>query len=125
MSGVEIIALIAAVVTIAIIIELVRRRYIHERFAVIWLLVTIPIAFFGIFPNLFNRLAHAMGVKEPPALLSVLGVLFLLLICVRLSSEVGRLQERTEILAEEVALLRKELEDQAGTTTAEPEGPQA
>jgi hypothetical protein len=111
MTGVEIIALVAAIVTIVIIIELVRRRYIHERFAVIWLFITLPIAFFGIFPNLFNHLAHAMGVKEPPALLSVLGVLFLLLVCVRLSWEVGRLQERAEVLAEEVALLRKQLDD--------------
>jgi hypothetical protein len=118
-TGVEIIALVAAIVTIVIIVELVRRRYIHERFAVIWLLITIPIAFFGIFPNLFNRFAHAIGVKGPPALLSVLGVLFLLLVCVRLSWEVGRLQERTEILAEEVALLRKELQDQVGETPAE------
>ena len=111
MAGVDLIALISALITITIIIELVRRRYIHERFAIIWLLVTIPIAFFGIFPNAFNRLAHAMGVKDPPSLLSVLGVLFLLLICVRLSWEVGRLQERTEVLAEEVALLRKQVED--------------
>ena len=32
MTGVEIIALVAAIVTIVIIVELVRRRYIHERF---------------------------------------------------------------------------------------------
>jgi hypothetical protein len=115
MAGVHVIALLSALVTITIIVELVRRRYIHERFAVIWLLITIPIAFFGIFPDAFNRLAHAMGVKEPPVLLSVLGILFLLLICVRLSWEVGRLQERTEVLAEEVALLRKKIEDLSPT----------
>jgi hypothetical protein len=116
MTGVHLIALISALITITIIVELVRRRYIHERFAVIWLLVTIPIAFFAIFPDAFNRLAHDMGVKDPPSLLSVLGVLFLLLVCVRLSWEVGRLQERTEVLAEEVALLRKQIEDLSAPT---------
>ena len=120
MTGVHLIALISALITITIIVELVRRRYIHERFAVIWLLVTIPIAFFAIFPDAFNRLAHAMGVKDPPSLLSVLGVLFLLLVCVRLSWEVGRLQERTEVLAEEVALLRKQIEDLSSSAPEQP-----
>ncbi len=113
MTGVHIIALVSALVTITVIVELIRRRYIHERFAVIWLLVALVIAFFAIFPTIFNSLAHSLGVKDPPSLLSVLGVLFLLLVCVRLSWEVGRLQERTEVLAEEVALLRKEFEDAA------------
>ena len=120
MNGVHLIALISALITITVIVELVRRRYIHERFAVIWLLITLPIAFFAIFPDAFNRLAHAMGVKDPPSLLSVLGVLFLLLVCVRLSWEVGRLQERTEVLAEEVALLRQRLDELAPSTPEEP-----
>ena len=104
MTGVHIIALVSALVTITVIVELTRRRYINERFAVVWLLVAVVIGFFAIFPGIFNSLAHAVGVKDPPSLLSVLGVLFLLIVCVRLSWEVGRLQERTEVLAEEIAL---------------------
>ncbi|MEI8262588.1 MAG: DUF2304 domain-containing protein [Actinomycetes bacterium] len=111
MAGVHIIALVCALITISVIVELTRRRYIHERFALIWLVVAVIIGFFAVFPEVFNSLAHWIGVKNPPDLLTVVAVLFLLLVCVRLSWEIGRLQQRTEVLAEEIALLRKSLED--------------
>ena len=44
-------------------------------------------------------------------LLTVLAALFLLIVCVYLSWEVGRLEDKTRLLAEEVALLRRELDD--------------
>jgi hypothetical protein len=56
-------------------------------------------------------MAHALGVISPPALLTVLAALFLLMVCVYLSWEVGRLEDKTRTLAEEVALLRKDLDD--------------
>ena len=74
------------------------------------------IVFFAIFPGLFNSLAHSVGVKNPPDLLSILADLFLLVICVRFSWEIGRSEDRTRILAEEVALLRKDLDDRTGVT---------
>jgi len=62
-------------------------------------------------------LAHAFGVKNPPDLLTVLAALFLLTVCVRLSWEVGRLEDHSRALAEEVALLRKDLDDRTLETT--------
>lgn len=111
MTGVHIIALVSALITLTIIIELSRRRHLHEKYAIIWLAVAVVIAFFAIFPGLFNSLAHAFGVKNPPDLLTVTAALFLLVVCVRLSWEVGRLEDRSRMLAEEVALLRKDLDD--------------
>jgi hypothetical protein len=110
-TGVHIIALVSALITLTVIIELSRRRHLHEKYAIIWLAVAVVIAVFAVFPGLFNSLAHSLGVKNPPDLLSVLAALFLLVICVRLSWEVGRLEDRSRALAEEVALLRKDLDD--------------
>jgi hypothetical protein len=52
-------------------------------------------------------------VKSPPNLLVVVAALFLLMVCVYLSWEAGRLEDKTRILAEEVAILREELEERA------------
>jgi hypothetical protein len=112
-TGVHIIALVSALLTLTVIIRLSRRRQLPEKYAIIWLGVAVVIAFFAIFPGLFNALAHDLGVKDPPDLLSILAVLFLLVVCVRLSWEVGRLEDRTRDLAIEVALLRKDFTDQA------------
>jgi hypothetical protein len=110
-TGVHIIALVSALITLSVIVELSRRRHLHEKYAIVWLTVAVIIAVFAIFPGLFNSLAHSFGVKNPPDLLTVMAALFLLTVCVRLSWEVGRLEDRSRILAEEVAILRKDLDD--------------
>lgn len=111
MSGVHITALVACAITVTALVELLRRRQLRDKYAVVWLLVSVPIVTFAIAPGLFNRLAHALGVINPPDLLTVSAALFLLVVCVYLSWEVGRLEDKTRLLAEEVALLRKELVD--------------
>jgi hypothetical protein len=122
MTGVHIIALVAAVITLTAIVELSRRRQIHEKFAVVWLAVGLVIAVFAIAPGLFNSLAHAVGVKSPPDLLVVIAALFLLVVSVYLSWEVGRLEDKARLLAEEVALLRRDVEERAVPPPAEHAG---
>jgi len=111
MSGVHLIALLSALATLVVIVELARRRQLHPKYAVLWLAVGVVLGVFAVSPGLFNRLAHALGVISPPALLSVLAALFLLMVCVYLSWEVGRLEDKTRTLAEELALLRREVDD--------------
>ena len=111
MSGVHLIALLSALATLTVIVELSRRRQLREKYAVVWLGVGVVIAVFAIAPGLFNRLAHSVGVINPPDLLTVLAALFLLVVCMHLSWEIGRLEDKTRTLAEEVALLRKDIED--------------
>jgi hypothetical protein len=123
MTGVHIIAMVAALVTLTVIFELSRRRQLHVKYIVIWLLVAIIVAVFAITPGLFNEIAHKLGVKSPPDLLLVLASLFLLMICVHLSWEAGRLEDKTRILAEEVALLQNQLEEQLGAAGISATGP--
>ena len=113
MTGVHLIALVAALVTLTVIVELLRRQQLREKYAVLWLAVCVVVAFFAITPGLFNRIAHTLGVINPPDLLLVLAALFLLVVTVHLSWEIGRLEDRSRSLAEELAILRKEVEDRS------------
>jgi hypothetical protein len=110
MSGVHIIALVGAVVTVTVIIDLSRRRQLREKYALVWLVVALVVAVIAIAPGLFNRVAHNMGVINPPDLLTVGAALFLLVVCVYLSWELGRMEDKTRLLAEEVSLLRNDIE---------------
>jgi hypothetical protein len=110
MSGVHIIALVSAVVTVTVIIELSRRHQLRETYALVWLAVGVVVAGIAIAPGLFNQFAHAIGVINPPDLLTVVAALFLLVVCVHLSWDLGRMEDRTRLLAEEVTLLRNDLE---------------
>jgi hypothetical protein len=110
MSGVHIIALVSALMTVTVIIELSRRRQLREKYALVWLAVGVVVAVIAIAPGLFNRFAHAIGVINPPDLLTVVAALFLLVVCVHLSWELGRMEDKTRLLAEEVTLLRNDLD---------------
>lgn len=112
-TGVHVTALVAALITLSVIVELLRRRALREKYAVLWLAVSVVVAVIAISPGLFNHVAHALGVINPADLLVVLAALFLLVVCVHLSWEIGHLEDKTRVLAEELSLLRKELDERS------------
>ncbi|WP_460964179.1 DUF2304 domain-containing protein [Pedococcus soli] len=91
---------------VLVIVEMVRRRYLRGRYALVWVVLGTGAAALALFPNLLGRAATALGVTVPFNLLLFLGMLVMLVMIMQLSSEAGRLQERTRVLAEEVALLK-------------------
>lgn len=94
------------VVVVAVVIEMVRRRYLRGRYAVVWVVLGSWAAVLALFPALLEWAARVTGVTVPLNLLLFLGSIAMLIMLVQLSSEAGRLRERTRVLAEEVALLR-------------------
>ena len=102
--------IIVGVASLASMVELLRRRQLKEKYAVLWLGVGIGMFVLGAFPFLLNKVADVAGVKDPPNLLLFAAALLLLLVCVHLSWEASRLEEKTRTLAEELALLRQKIE---------------
>lgn len=106
MDDVRLVTGACSLILLLAVIEMLRRRQLREKYAVLWLFTgaaTVPLTFF---PGMFDAVAHRLGVADPPNLMSFLGIVFLLLVCVHLSWEVSRLEEETRILAEEIALIR-------------------
>lgn len=108
MTTTQAVALIGGLVTLAMMFELLRRRQLREKYAVLWLIIGAVIAVFGVWPPLLDRLATWLGIIDPPNLLFFLAILVLLVVTVHLSWEVSRLEDETRTLAEEIAFLRAE-----------------
>lgn len=104
-------ALGGAVMAMLLIVELLRRRKLSEKYAVIWLLLGLTIVVLAAFPALLIGMADLVGIAVPTNLLFLGSALALLLVCLQLSAETTHLEEETRALAEEVALLRQELDD--------------
>jgi hypothetical protein len=94
-----------------VIIELLRRRQLREKYAMLWLTVSLLVVPLSLFPRVLDRVASAVGVASGVSLVLFLAVAFLLLVCVHLSWEVNRLEEETRTIAEDLALLRAKVED--------------
>jgi hypothetical protein len=101
---------VGGIVSVSIMFELLRRRQLKEKYAALWLLVGIAMLVLAAYPPLLDEVARAVGIKAGPNLLLFAGSLVLVVVCVHLSLEVSSLEDKTRALAEEVGLLRLEVE---------------
>jgi hypothetical protein len=102
---------VTALLLIVFIFELLRRRQLREKYAVLWLIVGLVTLPFGFFPESVDTVTGHLGVKNGASLVLFLAVVFLLLVCIHLSWEASQLEDETRTLAEEVALIRTEMRD--------------
>jgi hypothetical protein len=100
---------LTGLIVLVIIFELVRRRQLREKYALLWAAVGLVVVPLALFPSALDTLSRAIGVASGVSLVFFLGFVFLLLVCVHLSWEVSRLEEETRTLAEDIALLRTEV----------------
>jgi hypothetical protein len=103
-------AFVLAIVIVAVILDLLRRKKIREKYAALWLIVGAATVVLGAFPQLLAIAAEAAGVTVPSNLLFALGILFVLGVLLHLSVEISSVEDETRTLAEEVAILRAQLE---------------
>ncbi len=98
--------LIGGAVILAVLFEMLRRQRLREKYAVIWVVVVGLTVLLVVFPGILTWAANLLGVQVPANLLFFGASMLLLVLTIQLSYEIGRLEERTRTLAEEVALLR-------------------
>ena len=90
-------------------VNLVRKRQLQERYALLWLLAGLVLVLAPLFVDAIDRLAAALGFGYPPALLLMLAVVGLMLIIAQLSLSISNQAERIKILTQELGLLRTEV----------------
>ena len=107
-SRVRIVAVIVTAVMLGIVLELVRRRRLIERYALLWMVVALILLVLAVWNQLLADVSHAIGIEVPANALFIagLGVAFLMLL--HFSVITSRLSEETKILAQEVARLDAE-----------------
>ncbi len=89
-----------------LVINLVRKRQLQERYAILWLLAGAALTLAPVFIPWLDHLAFSIGFEYPPALLLLLAVVGLLLLIFQLSLTISRSEERLKVLTQELGLLR-------------------
>lgn len=106
-----VLGVVAALITLAVVIELLRRRRLRERHAVWWLLATTLALIAGLFPDLLAWAASFLGVVLPASLVFFVSIAVLVLVCIQHSAELTDLESETRALAERTALLELRLRE--------------
>ncbi|HET9184749.1 MAG TPA: DUF2304 domain-containing protein [Solirubrobacterales bacterium] len=112
--------ILAAVIALAfmlMILELIRRDRLEERYSVIWLLAGLGMLAGAAFPGLLELVAEAMGVRDTNVALFSIVLLLLLGLALNFSVIVSRQGAQITRLAQERAIERAKAEQRS----AEPE----
>lgn len=105
----NIIAVIASLLIFIFVFDLLRRGVLKEKYAVLWLFVSVVAAVLAIVPGAARWVATAVGVEIPANLLFFVTIVLLVLVSVQLSYELSRQDAKIRRLAEESALIEERL----------------
>jgi hypothetical protein len=103
-------AFILALVIVVLVVEMLRRKKLREKYAALWLVVGLATLILAAFPQLLAQTARLLGVQVPSNLLFAMTILLALGVCLHLSWEISVVEDETRTLAEEAAILRAHIE---------------
>ena len=108
--GQGLVFLITLIIFAAVMVLVLKRR-ITERFAILWMGISLLLLLGSSlgFRYLF-KIAQLFGIPYPPSALFLLVIFGLTLLIIELYAWVSKLNERSRVLAQQVALLRDSLE---------------
>lgn len=102
---------------IGFILRLVRREALKAKYALLWLTIGLGLLVMAAVPSLLDTVSGWLGVDYEPTVWIIAGLAFLFVLSVHFSWELSRLEDRARTLAEEVALLRKQIEDSESSSS--------
>jgi hypothetical protein len=120
-ARIQLVAIVGAAALLLTVLEMVRRRRLMERYALLWLLSAVVLLALAIWSGALARISHAIGVIYPPNALFFIGIGFILLLLLHFSSAVSRLSNQSETLAQRQALLDERLRRQERLTRGDPQ----
>jgi len=121
-TRIQLIAIIAAAGLLLSVLDLVRRRALLERYALVWLAAAVVLLVFAVWRNLLQRIADLLGIAYAPNALFFLACAAILLLLLNFSVAVSRLTDQSKVLAQYHALLEERvraLEEQGAAAPEE------
>ena len=108
-SRIQLVAILASALLLLAVLEMVRRRRLMERYALLWLLSAVVVLALASWPTPLEKISKAMGIAYPPTALFVIAFAFVLFLLLQFSTAISRLSDQSKVLAQRVALLEERL----------------
>lgn len=96
--------ILAALFTLGVVIEMLRRRRLRERHAIWWLMAGSLALVIGVFPPVLAWAAAIVGIGVPSNLVFFVSIAVLVLVSIQHSAELTSLESQTRVLTEMSAL---------------------
>jgi hypothetical protein len=121
-SQTRVIAAVLALAFMGLVLELIRRDKLQERFSVVWFIAGLGMLVGAAFPGLLTLVADAMGVRDTNVALFSIVLFFLLGLALNFSVTMSRQAAQITRLAQERALEKANAQARSGENGSKAEG---
>jgi hypothetical protein len=106
-TRIQIVAIAATGGLFFIVFELVRRRRLMERYALLWLFSTTVLLGLAVWKQLLEEVASAIGIFYAPSALFVIAFGFILVLLLHFSLVISRLADQNKVMAQRIGILQQ------------------
>ena len=106
---IQLLAIAGSGALLLLVLELVRRRRLLERYALLWLFSAVFLLVLAVWRGLLERVADLLGIAYAPNALFFLAFSAILVLLLHFSVAVSRLADQSKILAQRLALADERL----------------
>lgn len=96
---------------LALVFELVRRKRLSERYAILWLLAAVTLFVLAAWKGLLTSLSSDVGISYPPSALFAVAIGLIVMILLHFSLAVSRMSDQNKVLAQRLGLLQQRVEE--------------
>ncbi len=100
-----------ALALLLLVLELVRRRLLAERYSLLWLAMALAVLLLAASRPMVDRLAALVGISYPPSALFVAGFGGMLVLMLYLTAVITKLSRQNRIAAQRIGLLDSRLRE--------------
>jgi hypothetical protein len=109
-NRVQIVAIVVTGLLFGVILELVRRRRLMERYALLWLFAAAVLLGLAIWRGALEQVSALIGIAYAPSALFVIAFGFILVLLLHFSLVISRLADQNKVLAQRIGLLQERID---------------
>lgn len=107
---VQLVAVGGSILLMVIVVRLIQKEQLKEGYSIIWFLVGLAMIIFSVLARLLDVFARVIGIAYAPAALFFILIAGLIILSIHFSVLLSKYDRRIKELAQEHALLRRDLE---------------
>jgi hypothetical protein len=119
-ARVQIVAIVVSGVLLFLVLDLVRRRRMLERYALLWLGSALVLLALSIWRGLLEIVADLIGIAYAPTALFLIAFGVIMVLLLHFSIAVSRLADQSRVLAQRLALLEERQADAEHSAAGDP-----
>jgi hypothetical protein len=124
MHRIDLLAIVCSIALLLVILEMVRRRALSERYSLLWLLTGAVLLLLSCWRAALDKVARLVGIYYSPSALMLIGIGFILLILLHFSMVISKLADQQKELAQRHAILAWQIKEMARRGQNGPQIPQ-